>query len=221
MDKKVTLYIVRHGETEFNTQIRVQGWCDSPLTEGGREIAARLGKGIKDIEFACAWSSGLGRAKDTTGIILENAGKNIPHYIDENLKEWGLGSLEGQIISKGPWIGSEEKALRDGYENKLDIIELSGLYENMDKAEGIEPWDIFIERLGGSLRDICDKAENGESNILVVSHGMAILGMIYALTKDRYVPQFILNASVTLIEYSDGIFAIKKVNDISYIEQNN
>jgi len=218
MDKIVRLYIVRHGQTEFNIDTRAQGWCDSPLTQSGREIAARLGKGLEGIDFACAWSSALGRAKDTAAIILENAGKDIGLHLDENLKERGLGSLEGQIIGKGPWIGAEEKALRDGFENRLDINELDRLYEIMDGAEGVEPLDIFTERLGGSLLNICEKADEGESNILVVSHGMAILGMIYALTRDKYVPKFILNASVTLIEYKNGIFEIKKVNDISYIE---
>ena len=218
MGKTLSLYIVRHGQTEFNIDTRAQGWCDSPLTEEGREIAARLGKGLKAVEFACAWSSNLGRAMDTAGIILKNAEKNIPLHIDENLKERGLGSLEGQIIGKGPWVGAEEKAIKDGYENRLDIIELNRLYEIMDGAEGIEPWDIFVERLGNSLRNICEKAEDGKNNIMVVSHGMAILGMIYALTKDKYVPQFIINASVTLIEYKDGNFTIKKVNDTSYID---
>ena len=218
MAKTVSLYIVRHGETEFNLETRAQGWCDSPLTASGRAIAARLGKGLKDIDFVCAWSSALGRAKDTAGIILENAEKDIELYIDEDLKEWGLGSLEGQIIGKAPWIGSEEKAAKDGYENRIDIIELSRLYIAMDGAKNVEPFEAFIERLGNSLRNISEKAESGESNILVVSHGMAILGMIYALTKDKYVPKFILNASVTLIEYTDGVFDIERVNDTSYID---
>lgn len=67
----VTFYIARHGETQFNVQNRVQGWCDSPLTPSGIYDAYRLGQGLADVEFVGACTSDSGRAQHTLSIALE------------------------------------------------------------------------------------------------------------------------------------------------------
>ena len=51
------LYFVRHGQTLFNVQDKVQGWCDSPLTNEGVEVAKRLGEALKDVHFDALYSS--------------------------------------------------------------------------------------------------------------------------------------------------------------------
>ena len=224
MKKLVRLYITRHGETEFNREFRAQGWLDSALTKEGREIAAKLGSGLKNITFDAIYSSSATRAQDTAKIIIDSMGVSTTIRIMKDLRERGFGKIEGRTISRYPWVYAAEAAKAAGHEGKLDLEALDYSYENVDigldipveKPFGIENFAKFRERLKKSLDKICEEAPEGESNILVVSHGMAILSMVYALSGDRYAATFIENASITLVENIDGIYYIRKVNDTSY-----
>jgi len=227
MKKTVKLYITRHGETEYNKELRAQGWSDSPLTIEGREIAAKLGKGLKrgNINFDAIYSSSSKRAMDTAQIIIDNMGIDSTIQTTDDIRERGLGKLEGQVLGAGPWYKANEIAEAAGQKGKLDLDALDYHYENIDlhtKVEVEKPYELenfneFKKRLKKGLDNICEEAPDGKSNILVISHGMAILGMIYAITGDKYAPSFIENASVTLIENIDGVYYIRKVNDKSFL----
>ena len=65
-----TLYMVRHGQTILNSYNRLQGWCDSPLTEKGTNDAHSAGKHLKNIHFDAAYSSDTTRAMKTCRYIL-------------------------------------------------------------------------------------------------------------------------------------------------------
>lgn len=88
------LYLMRHGETLFNTQKRVQGWCDSPLTENGiwQAEEAKQYFAKKGISFDAVYSSTQERATDTAKIVA-------PEYTVTQLKgikEMNFGSFEAQ-----------------------------------------------------------------------------------------------------------------------------
>ena len=225
MEKRVRLYITRHGQTEYNIEHRAQGWSDSPLTAYGREIAMRLGEGLRGIKFDAVYSSSSGRAVDTANIVLESMGVDLDVNTDDKLKERGLGKLEGRVLSGGSWEKAAEAAEAAGHKGKLDLDVLNESYEEVitlgdlpaEKPYNLEDFDKFKERLKKALDDICEKAKDGESNVFVVSHGLSVLTMMYALTGDKYGAGFIENASITLIEYIDGVYYIRSVNDTSYI----
>lgn len=88
-----TLYLMRHGQTLFNKQHKVQGWCDSPLTELGREQAKIAGAYFRDnhIQFDHAYSSTSERASDTLELVTD-----MPYVRVKNLKEWNFGAFEGK-----------------------------------------------------------------------------------------------------------------------------
>lgn len=67
-----TFFVVRHGQTLFNVMGKVQGWCDTPLTEEGVRAARSLGRGLADVDFAAAYSSDSGRAVQTLQEVLES-----------------------------------------------------------------------------------------------------------------------------------------------------
>lgn len=67
----LTLYITRHGETEWNIQKRMQGHKDSPLTEKGRKQAQALGNYLKNIPFEKVFVSDSNRAYETACTIME------------------------------------------------------------------------------------------------------------------------------------------------------
>lgn len=90
---KKTLYLMRHGQTLFNLQHKIQGWCDSPLTELGIKQAKVAGKWFKDhdITFDHAYSSTSERCCDTLELVTD-----IPYVRTKGLKENYYGELEGE-----------------------------------------------------------------------------------------------------------------------------
>ena len=90
-----TLYLMRHGETMFNEQQRIQGWCDSPLTERGREQARAAGRILAErgVVFDHAVCSTAERASDTLELVLETMGQSLPYERMKALKERFHGKL--------------------------------------------------------------------------------------------------------------------------------
>lgn len=89
------LLILRHGETEWNREGRMQGWLDSPLTALGRDHARRQGAiltafGVSD---RTVYGSPSGRAMQTASLALPDS----PVVVDERLREIGLGKWTGML----------------------------------------------------------------------------------------------------------------------------
>lgn len=94
---EVTIYLVRHGKTFFNTTGQVQGFADSPLTDKGIAQAKQVGKGLKDTKFDLAYSSDLGRQRNTAKLILAENEKKAPKLSEhDGFKEWNYGGFEGK-----------------------------------------------------------------------------------------------------------------------------
>ncbi len=88
------LYILRHGQTDYNLQGRFQGQIDIPLNENGKNQAIEALKIFKDVDIDVIFSSPLSRAKDTVKKISEY--KNIDIIIDNRIIERSFGNLEGK-----------------------------------------------------------------------------------------------------------------------------
>jgi 2,3-bisphosphoglycerate-dependent phosphoglycerate mutase len=88
-----TLLLVRHGETDWNRELRIQGSSDTDLNEIGRRQAHELAAELADVELDAVYSSGLQRARETAEIVT--AGRGLEVRIDEDLRERGFGSWEG------------------------------------------------------------------------------------------------------------------------------
>lgn len=101
MKPGITLYFVRHGQTEWNLLRRIQGQIDAPLNDTGRGQAARNGQTLKSLGLSLESmpfvASPLSRCRETMEIIRENAG--LPHdgyTTDDRLKEIHFGHWQGQ-----------------------------------------------------------------------------------------------------------------------------
>ena len=79
------LYLIRHGETEWNSQHRAQSYTDIPLSDVGRQQAQCTAKRLQNVNFDIAYSSDLSRAKETAAIILGT--RNIQITTSKNLRE--------------------------------------------------------------------------------------------------------------------------------------
>jgi len=93
--------LVRHGESSYNVERRVQGHCDlSRLTENGQFGAQQVGKALKELKFTAAYSSPLQRASETAELILAAlAGSPVPQFSDD-LKEINLVQWEGMTFDQ-------------------------------------------------------------------------------------------------------------------------
>ena len=96
---KKTFYLMRHGQTLFNLRRKIQGACDSPLTELGIKQAQVAGEYFKDIPLDHAYSSTSERCCDTLEIVTD---KSIPYTRLKGLKEMNFGIFEGESEDLNP-----------------------------------------------------------------------------------------------------------------------
>ncbi|MBN1415916.1 MAG: histidine phosphatase family protein [Bacteroidales bacterium] len=152
---KTLVYLVRHGETHWNLEQRLQGQLDSPLTEEGiRQATAMAGK-LSGIRFDAIYSSDLERARHTAQIITSRFDRITIRY-DNRIRERHFGSFQGltwkEIAEKFP-----DEAAR----------ELSR--DPMNKAPGGESKHQLLARTVDFFDDIAT-GHPGE-RVLVISHG--------------------------------------------------
>ena len=88
-----TLLLVRHGETDWNADGRLQGHTDRPLNDFGRLQAQRLAAGLEDEELEAIYSSDLSRARETAEIVGGRLG--LPVVLEPDLREKDWGTWEG------------------------------------------------------------------------------------------------------------------------------
>jgi probable phosphoglycerate mutase len=88
-----TLLLVRHGETDWNADGRLQGQTDRPLSEYGRRQARQLADELADEDFEAIYASDLSRARETAEIVGERLG--LPVALDPDLREKDWGTWEG------------------------------------------------------------------------------------------------------------------------------
>lgn len=228
MSSKITFYVVRHGKTLMNTLDRVQGWCDSPLTAEGIEIASCLGRGLKDISFRGAYCSTLKRTKDTAQIILKSKGQTdiIPVEID-GFKEAGFGSFESGANAE-LWstaahhlcYDSTQTMTQDILLGKIDYRAVMKAIKTLDTLNMAEGFDEVETRTQKALKAIAEEeALNGDGNILIVAHAMSIIAMLMGLGGNRLFRGLVENASVSKVVYENGVFTVESMNDLSYVKR--
>lgn len=162
MPTTLNLYLIRHGQTEYNAAGIVQGWCDSPLTAEGKAGAAQTGNAIAQaqIPLAAAYCSTSLRTAATAQIILQHAQQ--PHIAPaplDDLREYHFGSFEGQPSSHIHQTIAQEL----GYERTEDWLAdyRSGKHSNnqlMHTLHRIDPRaeqeSQFIQRLHRGIQHI-------------------------------------------------------------------
>ena len=91
---KLILYLVRHGQTQWNVERREQGWRDSPLTSLGRKQAATNAILLKEAGIGRIYASPLGRVRETVKILVNQLDAEVIY--DDRLKEINMGDWEGK-----------------------------------------------------------------------------------------------------------------------------
>lgn len=225
MPTTLNLYLIRHGQTEYNAAGIVQGWCDSPLTAEGKAGAAQTGDAVAQakIAFAAAYCSTSPRTAATAQIILQHAQQ--PHIAPaplDDLREYHFGSFEQQpsshihqTIAQELGYGSVEDWLADYRSGKHSNNQLMHTLHRIDpRAEqesqfiqrlhrGIQ--HIIANSLARSTEDSLKTESSGEiltPNVLIVSHGMAITALLRSINPQAIPYRSVPNASATLLRYN-------------------
>ena len=90
----LNLFLVRHGQTKWNVEKRLQGFLDSDLTELGVFQAEKLGERLSEVEFSKIYVSPRGRTLKTAKLVAGNKENEL--LTDDRLQEMNFGSLEGK-----------------------------------------------------------------------------------------------------------------------------
>ena len=198
------LYIVRHGETEWNRIGKLQGWKDSPLTEEGIKNAIKLGERLKEVDFSHIYTSPQNRALITADYIKGN--RNLEIETIDGLKEMGFGLWEG--------LENEELIKLYGDENYI-------FWNNPEKysPNGGETFVELLQRIKDSLNYILKSSKEG--NILVVSHGISIKALFAIINKTElknfWKDTYVDGTSLSILEILDDKIEFVLKGDTSHM----
>jgi broad specificity phosphatase PhoE len=186
-------YLVRHGETAWNVEERIQGQSDIPLHELGRSEAASAGRSLTDTPFTAAYTSDLGRAEETARIILEaQVGPTPALSTTPLLREVSYGVFEGMTWAE---IREADPRMRDReFVHDLDFAPDDG-----------ESFRQLLVRVGGLANDL--SAQHVSEDILVVGHGGSLRALavrILGLPDEAFWKlRGLRNASISVVQ-QDG-----------------
>jgi probable phosphoglycerate mutase len=179
----LTLSLVRHGQTTYNTESRLQGWCDSPLTPEGLAGVRTTAVHLSGRSFAAAYVSPSGRAQATALEILVHH-PSAPPVTDPDLREFGFGDLEARPEA-------ELFARHDPV--TLFTAVLRGTFPGLPGGEHARD---YLARVRAAFARIERSHADGE--VLVVSHGLTLLAYLTMIDPRPRAP--LPNASVTTVQ---------------------
>lgn len=202
------IYFVRHGETVWNKEKKIQGQSDIPLNEYGRELGTITAEALKDIPFDIVYSSPLIRAKETAEILVKN--RNLEIHEDPRLVEMSFGEGEGESL---PEIHTHpEMKLHNFIHNPGEYI----------PPAGGETFEELYNRCKNFIEEVIIPAENKYETMLIVGHGALIRGFIHNInhrpSKDFWIVTH-KNCSVTITECLNGKLALLEEAKIFYHEE--
>ncbi|MBE7127773.1 phosphoserine phosphatase 1 [Bacillus mycoides] len=202
---KTTVYVTRHGETEWNVAKRMQGRKNSALTENGMIQAKQLGERMKDLPLHAIYSSPSERTIHTAELIKGE--RDIPIIADEHFYEINMGTWEGQTIADLEMQYPEEVHL---FWNEPHLFR-STLGENFAAVH---------KRVIEGIHFLLEK-HKGE-NILIVSHAAAAKLLVghFAGVEIEHVwgEPFMHSASLSVIEFDENRGKVKQFADISHFQ---
>lgn len=199
MKKLMDIYLVRHGQTEWNVEERLQGWSDSPLTQAGRESAVALSQKLESRLPGKIYTSDLGRALTTAEILRGD--RDIPILQRSELRELALGPWEGHCFKE---VKAKETEKMDIYFNDPQNHHLEGVEDYHDLMDRIQKFMDEIKTLD-------------EDFIVVVAHGVSIAAIVNIIENrplDKFWERPLVDGlSITHIQWNQEKFTIKSLGE--------
>lgn len=184
------LYLIRHGETEWNAVGRLQGSSDIALNDTGRAQALRLAANLSKHGAERVWTSDLSRARETGAIIAAHLGLDTPST-EPDLRERRFGVFEG--------LTRDEIARRYP-------VEWRAWHDKTVMPEGGEARDASVARMAGALARLWQQTT---TTALVVSHG-GIMRLWLSELAGYLVPN-IPNGATFVVEHDGTVFRARSL----------
>jgi broad specificity phosphatase PhoE len=181
------LYLVRHGETDWNAAGRWQGHTDIALNENGRAQARVAAERLRPIALAGIASSDLSRARETAEIIAATLGLPIA-FFDAALRERAFGPFEG--LTGAECVRLHPRAWQAWREEQV-------------APEGGEDRRTLAARVAMGLRRAAQEVARGDAAALVVTHGGALRAVIAEALGAQLPP--VANGAIWRVEWDEGI----------------
>jgi 2,3-bisphosphoglycerate-dependent phosphoglycerate mutase len=196
------LYLVRHGEPDYDATANGHAAWDPPLTDAGIEQAERLADRLSRAPVSAVYASTMRRAIDTAQPIARQLGLEVQY--EDDLREI---TFDPQTLQAEP--NEDGELARDLAERFLGV-------PRWDSLPGFEPSRHFRHRVIQALERIVS-AHLGRS-IVVVAHGGVInayLSMILGIERDMFfLPS---HSSVSTVRVRDDLYAVLRINDVAHL----
>lgn len=205
----VQVYLVRHGETQWNAERRIQGQSDSPLTESGEFQARQVGERVRTLGITHIIASDLGRTRRTAEIIADVCGCDV--VLDPRLRELNMGVLEKRYIDT---LSAEE----EGWRRRL----VNGTEDG--RIPDGESMQELSDRMHAALAS-CTALPEG-SRPLLVSHGLALgclVSTILGLPANAERRLRLRNCSISRVDYQQSAWLapgwiVETAGDVSHLD---
>lgn len=207
MNPSTQICFIRHGETAWNAERRMQGHLDIPLNTTGLDQAARLSTAVvqSKISFDAIYSSDLERALHTAQAVAEKLA--LPITITPSLRERHVGQLQGLLLAEAP------RVLPDIWQSHL----ARELDHDLGGGESIRS---FHRRMQSVLEQLLE--EHRGQSVLAVSHGGS-LDMVYRIVTSQALDAervaVVPNTSLNWIEHDGLSWHILRWADTSHLNQ--
>lgn len=199
------IILVRHGETEWNKEDRIQGHRDVPLTELGRDQAKLLGTKLREANIRVAYASDLSRARETAEIALR--GLNIPLHPSPALRERSFGAWEGKL-----WKDIVNNLPEDVKQFRQDPLNFA--------PQGGETWITMQRRVFNEVKNAATR-HTGET-ISIFTHGgptKAVILEALDLPSTKWRGLLTDNASLSILDWNDttSLWQLLSFNDTCHL----
>lgn len=192
------IYLVRHGETDWNQAGLLQGQTDIDLNAQGFAQAVEAAERLREVPFEIAFCSPLIRARHTAETIVGD--RKITLTADERLRE----------LNFGPWEGVDIRTIKDAasqpFTNPGDYI----------PPEGAESFAQLYARSGEFVEQVLLPLEGTYETVLVVAHGgvnRSILNPVLNIPVDDFWRMHMGNCATAILECTDGQLSMCEYTD--------
>lgn len=198
------VYLIRHGETDWNAQQRWQGMEPTPLNKAGYEQAQALADYLADRPIGSIYSSDLPRAIQTAAALGARLG--VEAQVDERWREIDVGIFQG--LSSAEVQQRYPAELAAWQENYYDYVIPQGESRRALQTRAYAAWQDMLGRQNGA-------------EAVVVSHGGAIRMLLRRLFGDQHqgVEAHIANTSITTLEPGDGGWRLIAVAETPHLKR--
>lgn len=171
MNQRTTLYMIRHGETDWNVERRFQGHMDIALNARGRQQAIALGQRLQAHPIELFLSSDLSRAYETASLIVAQREVMVPIQRTALLREMDMGQAAGLL--------RDEITARFGPELVIQWREAATEHNEHFRFPGGESKAQVVERAVGAVRQLVEGARPAVA--AVTTHGGVLKHLLHAL----------------------------------------